>query len=343
MVGTCENTVSDLGRNPWNPDRTPGGSSAGAAAAVAAGLCPAATGSDGGGSIRIPAHFCGIYGIKPTMGRVSGYSGVSGPPMPNIFSQNGPLTRTVGDAALLLQILAGHDPRDPVSLRDESPDFVAATERDIKGLRVAWSPDFGFAQVHADVIEVTSAAVRLFEGLGCHVEEPGFVFPEPYDTFGPVFTADCYTNYGACLETHADQLTPHAHFHFDKGAAATTADYARALGEIGLLKAKVADLFESYDLIMSPTACFPAFEYGEFPGEVSGQSSYPDQYWNGGFTCPINASGNPAASVPAGFSSEGLPIGLHIIGKKGDEETVIAASTAFERARPWIHHRPRIS
>ena len=153
MVGTCENTVSDLGRNPWNPDRTPGGSSAGAAAAVAAGLCPAATGSDGGGSIRIPAHFCGVYGIKPTLGRVSGYSGVSGPPMPNIFGQNGPLTRTVGDAALLLQILAGHDPRDPVSLRDESPDFVAATERDIKGLRVAWSPDFGFAQVHPDVMK----------------------------------------------------------------------------------------------------------------------------------------------------------------------------------------------
>ena len=142
MVGTCENSLGVLGRNPWDTGRTPGGSSGGAAAAVAACLCPAATGSDGGGSLRIPANFCGVYAIKPTQGRVSGYTGLGGPPMPNIFSQPGPLARTVRDAALLLQVMAGFDRRDQASIRQAPPDFLAATERDIDGLRIGWSADF---------------------------------------------------------------------------------------------------------------------------------------------------------------------------------------------------------
>ena len=192
MVGTCENSLGVLGRNPWNTDRTPGGSSGGAAAAVAAYLCPAATGSDGGGSLRIPANFCGIYAIKPTQGRVSGYSGLGGPPIPNIFSQAGPLTRTVRDAALLLQVMAGFDRRDQASIRQTPPDFMAATERDIDGLRIGWSADFGFAPVLPEVVDVTYKAAMAFEDLGCAVEDVSMVLPEPYDSFGPIQSAGAY-------------------------------------------------------------------------------------------------------------------------------------------------------
>lgn len=343
MVGTCENLLGESGRNPWNTNHTPGGSSGGAAAAVASYLCPVATGSDGGGSIRIPSHFCGIYGIKPTQGRVSGYSGLGGPPMPYIFSQNGPLTRTVRDAAMLLQVMAGHDSRDPASMREAPPDFVAAVSSDIGRLRIGWSPDFGFADVNSEVLEVTSKAARVFEELGCYVEELDLVLDPPYDTFGPVQAADAYTSYGHYLKTHGNELTDFARFFLEQGAKVTASQYAKTLGLITVLKAQMADLFEKYDLLLTPTACFPAFPNENFPGSIRGKSTYPEQYWNGAFTLPINVTGNPAANIPAGFSSDGLPIGLHIVGRMNDEETVLSASAAFERAKPWIQIRPPVS
>ena len=343
IVGTCQNLLGPDGGNPWNPDHTPGGSSAGAAAALAAYLCPLATGSDGGGSIRIPSHFCGIYGIKPTQGRVSAYTGAESEPMPNIFSQNGPLARTVRDAALLLQVLAGNDRRDPISLREEPADYVAAADRDIAGLRIAWSPDFGFADVHPDVADVTYRAACAFEELGCHVEEPKLALDPPYDTYGALMTADSFNRYRKLYESDGDRLLGYSRFFIEHGSKVTTADYARCLGLIDRLRADFANLFEGYDLLLSPTARFPAFRNGPYPGEVSGTSEFPDQYFNGAFTMPINASGHPAASIPAGFSADGLPIGLQIVGRKGDEASVIAASGAFELARPWIHHRPPVS
>ena len=185
LIGMCDNRLGDSGRNPWNTGYTPGGSSGGSGAALAAYLCPLATGGDGGGSIRIPASLCGIYGIKPTQGRVSGYTGVEGPPMPNLFGQQGPMSRTVRDSALLLQVMAGYDPRDPNSLRDAPPDFVAAVDRDIKGLRIGWSPDYGFAAVDPEVLAVTSRAVQVFEELGCQLEDSDLVMDSPYEAFGP--------------------------------------------------------------------------------------------------------------------------------------------------------------
>ena len=344
LVGTCENRLGDHGRNPWNTDRTPGGSSGGAAAAVAACLCPLATGGDGGGSIRIPASFCGIYGIKPTQGRVSAYTGVDGPAVPNLISQNGPLSRTVRDSALLLQVLAGHDPRDPTSLREAVPDFVAAVDRDISGLRVAWSPDYGFAAVDPEVLEVTSKAAQVFQELGCHVDDSDLVMDSPYDAYGPIYEATAYASFGRYLESHGDQLTSFARDFIEAGAKVTATDYARALGLIDRLKAQMTDLFEKYDLLLSPTLALPAIPVGEFPEEIAGRPAYPHRYFSfHPFTYPINAIGHAAASVPAGFSSDGLPIGLHIVGRRGGEETVIAASAAFERARPWIQHRPPVS
>ena len=219
MVGCCENSLGVLGHNPWNTDRTPGGSSGGAAAAVAAYLCPVATGSDGGGSLRIPANFCGIYTIKPTQGRVSGYTGLEGPPMPNIFSQPGPLTRTVRDAAILLQVLAGFDRRDQASIRQTPPDFMAATKRGIDGLRIGWSADFGFAPVFPEVVDVTYKAAMVFEEMGCAVEEVNMVLPEPYDSLGPMQSASAYDNLAKHLDEYGDRMTEFARFFIEMGIA----------------------------------------------------------------------------------------------------------------------------
>jgi len=166
LLGHTQNRLGDHCRNPWDTERTTGGSSGGAGAALAAGLCSLATGSDGGGSIRIPASFCGVYGIKPTQGRVPAYTGTPAPPLANLFSQSGPMSRTVRDSALLLQVLAGHDPRDVGSLRDTPQDYLAAVGADIGGLRMAWSPDFGHAAVDPEVADTASRAARVFAAIG---------------------------------------------------------------------------------------------------------------------------------------------------------------------------------
>ena len=348
FVGTCENSLGITGKNPWDTTRTPGGSSGGAAAAVAAFLAPIATGGDGGGSLRIPSNFCGTYTIKPTLGRVSGYSGVPGPPAPNFFGQPGPIARTVKDAALVLQTMAGFDRRDPGSIRSAPPDFLAATERPIDGLRIAWSPDFGFADVDADVARITKHAALAFQDLGCTVEEIDITLLEPYDSFGPIQAATAYNNIAKHLPRYGDQMTAYGQYWMERGSQVTTADYAAALGRIDELKATFDDVFATYDLVLAPVARFPAFINEPFPGSVTGTSSYPEQFWNGAFTMHANATGCPASSIPAGFTPpkptrQSLPVGLQIIGRKYDEETVLAASAAFENAYPWIHHRPPIS
>jgi aspartyl-tRNA(Asn)/glutamyl-tRNA(Gln) amidotransferase subunit A len=352
LVGACENSLGDHGRNPWNTDHTPGGSSGGAAAATAAGLCPMATGGDGGGSIRIPAHFCGIYGIKPTQGRVSGYTGVEGPPMPNTLTQSGPLSRTVRDSALLLQVMAGYDPRDPTTLRESPPDFVAAADKDIKGLRIAWSPDFGYASVNPEILDVTTRAAQVFEEFGCRVEDSDFAVDLPketdttnpvYEAFGPLYDVYAHVSGGAYLDEFGERMTYFARDSIERGGRTTGAGYARALGLIDVMKARMDEVFQEYDLLLSPTATYTALPISEFTDEVGGWPEYPRRYLNGTFTLPVNVIGHAAATVPAGFDSQGLPIGLHIVGKKGGEETVIAASAAFEKARPWAQHRPPVS
>ncbi len=344
LVGTCANNLGDHGRNPWNTEYTPGGSSGGAAAAMSACLCALSTGGDGGGSIRIPASFCGIYGIKPTQGRVSGYTGIQTPPILNIFGQQGPLSRTVKDSALLLQVMAGYDPRDPSSLREATPDFLAAVDQDIRGLRVAWSPDYGFANVDQEVNEVTQTAAKAFEDLGCHIETIDLRLESPYDAYGPIYETAAYASYGQYIKSHGEQLTEFSRFFIEAGSKISGADYARALGLIDRLRSQMDDVFTEYDLLLSPTLSVPGVRVGEFPAEIAGKPAYPHRYFGfHPFTYPINAIGHAAASIPAGFSSTGLPIGLHIVGKRGAETTVIAASAAFEKAKPWIHHNPPVS
>ena len=342
LLGRTENLLGEPCRNPWNTERTAGGSSGGAGAAVVAGLCSLATGSDGGGSIRIPACFTGTYGIKPTQGRIPHYSGSAAPAVTNHFSQSGPMSRTVRDSALLLQVLAGHDSRHPDSMRDQPADYLAAAERDIKGLHVAWSPDFGYAPVDVEVAEVAGQAARAFEDLGCSVEDSDLTLDSPFDAFWALFSAVSLARRPGVLEEHAGELTDYARSCYGRGSKVTGAEYASALGKMDLLKEQFANLFDSCDLLLSPTTAATAFPHGEPPKAIGGEPV--DWFW--GYlphTYPINMIGHPAASIPCGFSSEGLPVGLHIIGRKGDEATVIAASAAFEQARPWAQHRPPVS
>ena len=342
LLGHTENRLGDHCRNPWNTERTPGGSSGGAGAAVAAGLCSLATGSDGGGSIRIPASFSGVYGIKPTQGRVPLYAGAPAPPVANLVSQSGPMSRTVRDSALLLQVLAGHDPRDVISLRDEPEDYLAAADRGIKGLRVAYSPDFGYAAVDHQVADLASRAAAVFEELGCSVDQAGLVLDPPFDVFDAVFDAVTSARYEAMVAGSTDLLAGYTRRRLDHGAKISGPDLIRTLGERDRLKAQFADLFERYDLLLSPTVATTAFPVGSPPDIIGGRDIEPFSGYVQ-FTAVINLIGHPAASIPCGFSSDGLPIGLHIVGRPGDEATVIAMSAAFERARPWAQRRPPVA
>ena len=272
--GTTENRLGDAARNPWDPERTPGGSSGGAGAAVAAGLCTMATGSDGGGSIRIPSSFTGIYGIKPGQGRVPRAGGV-GRPGYNTFSQSGPMTRTVGDSALLLQVLAGPDARDPGCMRAGPPDFSEGLEDGVRGLRIAWSPDLGYAPVDGEVAAATAAAARVFEELGCSVDEPGVTVEDPFPAFWDLFAIGGFTGYGHLLEDHGQDLTDYVLEAIERGATRSVGDYSLALLRVQQLQAQMEDLFQAYDLLLTPTMAVPAFPVGEHPAVIGGRPVEP--------------------------------------------------------------------
>ena len=341
ISGTTENRLGDACRNPWNIECTSGGSSGGAGAALAAGLCPIALGSDGGGSIRIPSSFCGVYGIKPTLGRVPHYGGM-GSSSPNLTSQSGPMARTVRDAAILLQVISGHDSRDAISIREAPPDFVAVLHERIGGLRLAWSSDLGYAAVDPEVVQVTFRGARAFEEMGCVVEEPRISIDNPLPPFMDIFTTNSYTSLGHMLEERGEDLTDYVRASLEFGRRVTGADYARALRAVEVLRAQMDDLLESYDLLLTPTMAVPAFPVGQYPRQIGGKEVHPRLGYVP-FTPPFNVTGQPAASVPCGFSADGMPIGLHIIGRRGEEATVLRVSAAFEEARPWAQHRPPVS
>ena len=345
LSGTTENRLGDACRNPWDTNRTPGGSSGGAAAALASGLCALATGSDGGGSIRIPASFSGVFGIKPSQGRVPRYGGY-GYPAANHFSQSGPMSRTVADTALLLQALAGPDPRDPTSMRETPPDFSDGLGQGVAGLRLAWSPDLGYAGVDPEVVRVTESAARVFEELGAVVEAPNLVIDDPFQAFWDVFATASYTSYGHLLEERRADFTYYGLRAFEHGAEVTGADLSRALLRVDQLRRQMETFFDDYDLLLTPTMAVPAFPIEERPSVIGGKAV--DPFWGYlPFTFPINMTGQTAASVPCGFSADpasaGMPIGLHVVGPRGAEAKVLQASAAFEQARPWADLRPPVA
>jgi len=330
--GQTWNRLGDDCRTPWDPARTSGGSSGGSAAAVAAGLAPIATGTDGAGSIRAPAAFCGVYGFKPSFGRIPMHNGFLGLPL---HTCPGPLTRSVRDAALMLSALCGHDPRDPNSARQTPPDFLGALSRPARGLRVAWSPNLGFAHVDAETGSLAEAAAKTLETLGCRLEaENPPVEIDLFETADPVRNADKYAAWGHLLRNRADDLTSYVRSVLERGSRVTGEEYSNSLRELERLNARMADFFERYDLLATPTTSVPAYPVRQPPETIDG-FEVPHYASTTLLTILWNLTGQPAASLPCGFTQNGLPVGLQIIGRRGDDLAVLRASLAFEEARPW--------
>jgi Asp-tRNA(Asn)/Glu-tRNA(Gln) amidotransferase A subunit family amidase len=334
--GVTDSPVSGITRNPWHPERTSGGSSGGAGVAVATGMGPLAVGTDAGGSIRIPSSFCGIYGLKPHVGRVPVYP----PSLIGDMAHAGPMTRTVRDAALMLNAIAGADDRDRTSLPTSHPDYLQAMEGDIRGLRMAWSPDLGFALVDPQVKQSTAAAVPAFSELGCHVEEINPSFNSPGELFQHFF----YVNIGTMLQDY-----PGYERHIDPQLLANLAevkgvsgqDYARSILRRNAIFDQIRRVFATYDVLLCPTVAVPPFEVGlEGPTQIAGQA-VDRRAWLA-MTPLFNLTGQPAATVPCGFTPDGLPIGLQIVGRRFDEATVLRVSAAFEALRPWAQKRPPV-
>ena len=339
---TTENLLGDHCRNPWNVDMTAGGSSGGAGAGLAAGLHPLAQGSDGGGSIRIPSSLCGVFGIKPTQGRVP--RPYSGPGGWGQFSQNGPMARNVRDVAILLQVMSGPDPGDPIALQETPPDFSASLNAGGKGLRLGWSSNIGSLPVDPEVKRVTWEAVRAFEEMGATVEEAEMEIDhdEVREQFMTIWLSDYLANYENLMTTRRSELTPLLVEMLEEAMAWPASKLASALRGLEWHRYRMDAIVRRYDLLLTPTLATAAFPVGQRPSVIGGQEV--NSIWGfTPFTFPINMSGHTASSVPCGFTSQGLPVGLHIIGHRGDEATVLQASAAFEEARPWAHLRPPVS
>ncbi|BBQ00255.1 amidase [Burkholderia sp. SFA1] len=337
--GVGHNPVFETTRNPWNTAMTPGGSSAGSGAAVASGEVPFAIGSDGGGSIRIPSAHSGIYGIKPSMGRVPLYPGCRDERYPGVSSWEslehlGPMSRTVADSALMLSVIAGPDPRDRHSLPHAGFDWMKALDGDLKGLRVAYSPDWGYAAVDPQVRKVVDEAVRVFErDLGCTVEVAHPGWSDPFDAFWAIVAMDTdLKGMRAMVEQYGEQMSPHLVAFLKHPWSAE--DFTNASVTRKALVNRMWRFMANYDLLLTPTLSVPPFPvHMQGPEIIDGRMVAPTQWLS--FTYPINLTGQPAASVPAGFTTDGLPIGLQIVGRHLDDPLVLRASAAFEKARPW--------
>ena len=346
--GFGHNELFPTTRNPWNPDLTSGGSSAGSAAAVASGMCPVALGSDGGGSIRLPASFCGIFGFKPTMGRIPLWPGCRDPALVGAsgwesVEHYGPLTRTVGDAALLFQVMAGPDHRDRLSLPAEIDGWVeAAAAPLLPGLRVAFCPTWAELPVDPEVAAIAAAAAEAFEtDLGCTVETVTSPFGDLIGGYRAIVAMDTdLTGLRSRIAAEGLDISPAVRTLLDQrwtGEQFTDAITARKAAT-----AAMARFMERYDLLLTPTVPTTPFAIDrDGPGLIDG-TPIDDDAWT---PClfPLNLTGQPAASVPAGLTRDGLPVGLQIVARRLDDGLVLSAARAFEQARPWIDRHPATS
>ena len=321
--------------NPWDITKTSGGSSAGAASAAASGMAPLNQGADGAGSVRIPACFCGIFGIKPTFGRV--------PNVPQSNNDNtshpGPMTRTVADSALMLSIMAGPDPLDNTSLESPPADYPGLLHDGIAGLRIAYSPDLGRNRVEPEIAEATAKAVARFSEFGAHVEEVAIDWPDTAELIHFMWSAHEVGNYGPYLDEWRDRMDPGLVACIEDALSYSAGDYIRHRAEKQAFNRCVADFFVDYDLLLTPATSVTALDAGTL-----NPPDWPQTDWNwlawASFSYPFNFSGNPSASVPIGFAKNGLPMGMQITGKRFADLTVMQAAASYEAAYPWAQHRP---
>ena len=343
MKGVTESPLTGVTNNPWDLSRTVGGSSGGSAAALAAGFGPLATGSDGGGSIRVPSAFCGVVGLKASPGRIPlGHEGS----LWDTVDVVGPMTRTVADAALVLSAVAGPDPDDPVSLPAPAEDYLAATSNpSVAGWRVAFSRDLGNPPVEPGVSECVERAAQAFEGeLGASLEQVDIQLPDPFEYFwkwwGPEIALLLEEDGGVTR----DDLDARTLEQVERVHSWTAVDYARTQGEErSRIHAAFAEIFRDHDLLLMPTTAMVAFPHpGPLggPPHVAGHESACPMLENQRFTEAVAHAGYPVITVPCGFTSENLPVGLQIAGRHGAEADVLRAAAAFEAAAPWGQRRP---
>jgi aspartyl-tRNA(Asn)/glutamyl-tRNA(Gln) amidotransferase subunit A len=326
---------------PWNPwdvttHRICGGSSSGSGASVAAGICAGALGSDTGGSIRIPSSLCGLSGIKPTYGRVS-RAGV----LPLAWSMDhvGPMCRSAADCALMLAPLAGYDPRDPTTSVLPVPDYAAALTGQVKGLRIGLLRSFFLESAGAPQRAAVEAAAKLLEGQGASVES---VDLKKVD-LGPavshaVLAPEAYAYHEEWLKTRAAEYGPDVRERLRLGAFVTGAEYLKGQRLRALLRDEVDQVFAKLDVLLAPTTPVEATAVGQSEVRI-GDGTFPVRPSLIRYTRPFNLTGHPAASVPCGFTTDGLPIGLQIVGRPFDEATVLRVADAYQRLTDWHTRR----
>ncbi|MBZ5697711.1 MAG: Asp-tRNA(Asn)/Glu-tRNA(Gln) amidotransferase GatCAB subunit A [Acidobacteriia bacterium] len=327
--------------NPWGLDRISGGSSGGSAAAIAAGLCVASVGTDTGGSIRIPSAMCGIVGLKPTFGRVSVYGTV---PLAPTFDHVGPLARSVADAAILLGLLAGRDPLDPASSARRVENFSAALCKPIRKFRLGRPREYFWEKLDGEVRHATEAAVRDMEKHGATVREISLPhLGESVEASTNISLAETRHFHEAAgyFPAHADEYSEEVRQRLDAGGNVLAVKYLDGLAAQKRVRAEFDAAFREVDAIIAPTVPVPAppigAEFVDIDGEQHGVR--PALV---GMNRPANFTGHPAISVPCGFTRDGLPVGLQLIGRAFDEATLLRIALSYERAHGWRVRHPRI-
>ncbi len=331
--GVTDSPLTGVTRNPWDPARTPGGSSGGSAAAVAAGMGPLAIGTDGGGSIRIPCGFSGLVGLKPSFGRVP----IHPPSAFGTLSHLGPMARTVPDAALMLSAMARPDARDWLALPADVRDWRDALDGGVEGLSIAFSADLGYVRVDPEVAALVAEAARAFEELGASVEavDPGFA--DPRACFRTLWYAGAAYTLRTVDAERRTLMDPGLVEVAAAGAHLSALDMLAANDARAALGARMGAFHQRHDVLLTPTLPIAAFGAGleSPPGAGFGRWSE----WTP-FTFPFNLTGQPAASVPCGFTADGLPVGLQIVGARHADALVLRVAHAYQRARPTTDRRP---
>jgi amidase len=336
------NPVFGTTRNPYDTSRSAGGSSGGAAAALACGMAPIADGSDMGGSLRNPASFCNVVGLRPSPGRVPTWPSAAAWAT---MAVQGPMARSVADTALMLSAIAGPDPRSPIALQDPGSDFAVALDRDLGDLRVAWTPDLGGAlPVDREVVAALEPQLAAFSALGCRLEQDSPDLTGAEEAFRTLRAWQFELSLGALVDRHPDQVKGSVRWNVDAGRRLTGRDLARAEVLHTQLFHRVRRFFERYDVLVLPVSQVAPFDAEvEYPATVAGvpQEDYLEwmrsAYW-------ISATGCPALSVPGGFTETGLPVGLQVVGPHRADLRVLQVGHAFEhRTLVGLRRPPLVS
>jgi len=339
--GVTDNLIFGYSRNPWNLDFTTGGSSGGAASAVVSGLGPLAQGSDGGGSIRHPASFCGAFGIKPSFGRVPRYPKLF--PVGLDIAVIGPIVRYVKDAALMLDAMKGPFEGDKASLPKDGIRYIDKISEVPEGLKIGYSLDLGYAKaVDTEVEKNILHSVELFENFGWNIEQVKMKLRKAQLSFNTIWTSALGYNLKPYLKEWENKMDPNLVKLIKAGLGYDGLSLPRAIAGRGLVYETIYKVFKNYDIFITPSTAIPAFKLGKmFPSKINGINVSPTAWMP--FSFPFNMTGHPAASIPSGWSSDGLPIGMQIVGNRFDELTVLQVSKAFEELAPWQDKRPNFN